>query len=97
MASSTQQADAGTASEPDLAQYAVSSTVPPANRAGAAPGRPGWPIRSGTVPKVADGFSARMETAPGLSDAQPAGPRSRSSPIGLMSRARWRLPVRRTG
>jgi len=73
MASSTQQADAGTASEPDLAQYAVSSTVPPANRAGAAPGRPGWPIRSGTVPKVADGFSARMETAPGLSDALPAG------------------------
>ena len=40
---------------------------------GAAPGRPSWPIRSGTVPALADGFSARLETAPGLAAALPAG------------------------
>ena len=32
-----------------------------------------WPIRSGTVPALADGFSARPETAPGLAAALPAG------------------------
>jgi tetratricopeptide (TPR) repeat protein len=51
----------------------VSSAVPPAGPAGAAPGRPSWPIRSGTVPALADGFSARPETAPGLAAALPAG------------------------
>jgi tetratricopeptide (TPR) repeat protein len=40
---------------------------------GAAPGRPSWPIRSGTAPALADGFSARLETAPGLAAALPAG------------------------
>ena len=40
---------------------------------GAAPGRPSWPIRSGTVPALADGFSARPETSPGLAAALPAG------------------------
>jgi tetratricopeptide (TPR) repeat protein len=40
---------------------------------GAAPGRPSWPIRSGMVPALADGFSARPETAPGLAAALPAG------------------------
>ena len=40
---------------------------------GPAPGRPSWPIRSGTVPALADGFSARPETAPGLAAALPAG------------------------
>ena len=40
---------------------------------GAAPGRPSWPIRSGTVPALADGFSARLETSPGLAAALPAG------------------------
>ena len=39
----------------------------------AAPGRPSWPIRSGTVPALADGFSARLETSPGLAAALPAG------------------------
>ena len=51
----------------------MSSAVPPAGPAGAAPGRPSWPIRSGTVPPLADGFSARLETAPGLAAALPAG------------------------
>ena len=40
---------------------------------GAAPGRPSWPIRSGTVPALADGFGARPETSPGLAAALPAG------------------------
>ena len=40
---------------------------------GAPPGRPSWPIRSGTVPALADGFSARLETSPGLAAALPAG------------------------
>ena len=40
---------------------------------GAAPGRPSWPIRSGTVPELADGFSARPETSSGLAAALPAG------------------------
>ena len=40
---------------------------------GAAPGRPSWPIRSGTVPALADGFTARLETSPGLAAALPAG------------------------
>jgi tetratricopeptide (TPR) repeat protein len=47
--------------------------VPLAGQAGAAPGRPSWPIRSGTVPALADGFSPRPETAPGLAAALPAG------------------------
>ena len=54
-------------------QRAMSSAAPPAGPAGAAPGRPSWPIRSGTVPALADGFSARLETAPGLAAALPAG------------------------
>jgi tetratricopeptide (TPR) repeat protein len=48
----------------------MSSAVPPAGRA---PGRPSWPIRSGTVPALADAFSARLETAPDLAAALPAG------------------------
>ena len=39
----------------------------------AAPGRPSWPIRSGTVPSLAESFSARPETSPGLAAALPAG------------------------
>ena len=41
--------------------------------AGAAPGRPSWPVRSGTVPAVADGYTDRLETAPDLPTALPAG------------------------
>ena len=40
---------------------------------GAALGRPSWPIRSGPVPELADGFSARPETSPSLAAALPAG------------------------
>jgi tetratricopeptide (TPR) repeat protein len=35
--------------------------------------RPSWPIRSGTVPELADGFRARLETAPSVAAALPAG------------------------
>jgi tetratricopeptide (TPR) repeat protein len=49
---------------------AFSPATRPAN---AAPGRPSWPIRSGTVPALAEGFSARLETAPALPAALPAG------------------------
>jgi tetratricopeptide (TPR) repeat protein len=40
--------------------------------AGAAPGRPSWPVRSGTVPALADGFRAGLEHAPALAAALPA-------------------------
>jgi tetratricopeptide (TPR) repeat protein len=40
---------------------------------GAVPARLSWPIRSGTVPALANGFSARPETDPGLAAALPAG------------------------
>jgi len=50
------------------------SAVPPAaSRRSAAPGRPSWPVRSGTVPDLADGFRARLETAPNLAASLPAG------------------------
>jgi tetratricopeptide (TPR) repeat protein len=51
----------------------MNGAVPLAGQNGAAPGRPPWPIRSGTVPALADGFIARPETAPGLAAALPAG------------------------
>jgi tetratricopeptide (TPR) repeat protein len=51
----------------------VSSAVLPAAPEGVTPGRPSWPIRSGTVPALADGFIARLETAAGLAAALPLG------------------------
>ena len=52
----------------------MSGAAPAAESAEAARGRPSWPIRSGTVPALADGFSARLETGPGLAAAlQPGG------------------------
>jgi tetratricopeptide (TPR) repeat protein len=51
----------------------MSSAVPPADPAGAVRGRPSWPIRSGSLPALADGFSARVETDPGVAAALPAG------------------------
>ena len=51
----------------------MSRAAPPTGPAGAAPGRPSWPIRSGTVPTLADGFSARLETGPRLVAALPSG------------------------
>jgi hypothetical protein len=47
--------------------------MPPAGRAGAASGRTSWPIRSGTVPALADDFRARPETAPSLAAELAAG------------------------
>ena len=37
------------------------------------PGRSSWPARSGTVPALADGYADRLETAPDLAAALPAG------------------------
>ena len=37
------------------------------------PGRPSWPVRSGTVPALADGYTPRLETAPPLAAVLPAG------------------------
>ena len=51
----------------------MSSAVPPAALEGAVPGSRYRPVRSGTVPALADGFNARMETAPDLTAALPAG------------------------
>jgi tetratricopeptide (TPR) repeat protein len=36
-------------------------------------GRPSWPVRSGTVPALADCYMDRLETAPDLAAALPAG------------------------
>jgi tetratricopeptide (TPR) repeat protein len=41
--------------------------------AGARPGRPSGPVRSGTVPALAVGYADRLETAPDLATALPAG------------------------
>ena len=47
--------------------------MPAADTSGAAPDRPTWPVRSGTVPALVDGFTARPETAPDLTAALPTG------------------------
>src|SRR6202034_4535447 len=49
---------------------------PPASAAQSGPSGPSgtsWPVRSGTVPTVADGYTDRLETAPNLAAALPAG------------------------
>jgi tetratricopeptide (TPR) repeat protein len=51
----------------------MSSAMPPAALEGAVPGSRYRPVRSGTVPALADGFNARLETAPDLTAALPAG------------------------
>jgi len=45
----------------------------PRGSAGPAPGRSSWPVRSGTVPPLASGYADRLETAPDLAAALPAG------------------------
>ncbi len=72
MASSAWPADAGPRTT-GRRRRAVSRAVPAADTAGAAPDRPTWPVRSGTVPALVDGFTARPETAPDLTAALPAG------------------------
>ena len=54
-------------------QHARPSAPPPRGPAAAAGGGPSWPVRSGTVPSLAGGFSDRLETAPDLAAALAAG------------------------
>ena len=62
------------AGERDIASPARSADVGAAHEAGPAlPAGPPWPVRSGTVPALADGFAPRPETAPSLAAALPAG------------------------
>jgi tetratricopeptide (TPR) repeat protein len=51
----------------------MSSVSSLARSTNAVRGRPSWPIRSGPIPALADGFRARPETAPHLEAALPAG------------------------
>jgi tetratricopeptide (TPR) repeat protein len=51
----------------------MSSAVPPAGSAATPRGRPSWPIRSGPVPPLGDGFRPRLETAPSLAAKLPTG------------------------
>jgi tetratricopeptide (TPR) repeat protein len=44
----------------------MTSTAPPRGPAGGAPAGSSWPVRSGTVPALADGYTDRLETAPDL-------------------------------
>jgi len=51
----------------------MTSAAPSRSPAGAVPGRPSWPVRSGTVPALADGYSDRLETVPDLRVVLSAG------------------------
>jgi tetratricopeptide (TPR) repeat protein len=51
----------------------MTSVAPPRGPAGAVPGGLSWPVRSGTVPAVADGYTDRLETAPDLAAVLRAG------------------------
>jgi tetratricopeptide (TPR) repeat protein len=52
----------------------MSSAAPFGGTAGAMPVRsPSWPVRSGIVPAIADGYIDRLETAPDLAAALPSG------------------------
>src|SRR3984957_297751 len=51
----------------------MASTEPPRSPASAVPARSPWPARAGTVPPLADGYADRLETAPNLAPALPAG------------------------
>jgi tetratricopeptide (TPR) repeat protein len=55
------------------AQRTANTPLPPAAPARASSRRPTWPVRSGTVPELADGFRDRLETAPNLAAALPVG------------------------
>ena len=48
-------------------------SAPPRGPAAAAGGGPSWPVRSGTVPSLAGGYSDRLETAPDLAAALAPG------------------------
>jgi tetratricopeptide (TPR) repeat protein len=51
----------------------MTTAAPRRGQAGAVPGRPSWPVRSGAVPAPADGYMDRLETVPDLAAALPAG------------------------
>lgn len=51
----------------------MTSAAPSRSPAGAVPGKPSWPVRSGTVPALADGYSDRLETVPDLRAVLSAG------------------------
>jgi tetratricopeptide (TPR) repeat protein len=51
----------------------VDSRVPLADPAGSASGGVTWPVKSGVLPPLAEGFVARTESAPGLSHALAPG------------------------
>ena len=51
----------------------MSTAAPLKGPAGTGPGRPSWPVRSGTVPALAVGYIDRLETAPDLAAVLPAG------------------------
>jgi tetratricopeptide (TPR) repeat protein len=71
----------------------MSSAVRPAHPAGAVPGRPSWPIRSGAVPTLADVFSTRLETAVGLAAVLPTGAAVALVPDGAEAPAALPGPV----
>ena len=50
----------------------MTSTAPPRGQADTVPGS-SWPVRSGTVPALADGYTSRLETAPNMAAALPPG------------------------
>jgi len=54
-------------------QQPMTSAAPPRQPAAPAPRGPSWPVRSGTVPALAIGYSDRMETVPDLVAALPPG------------------------
>ncbi len=61
--------------------------------AGAVRHRPSWPIRSGTVPELAEGFRARLETGPSLAAVLPAGAAAALIPDRAAAPASPRGPV----
>jgi len=75
------RAEDGPPAESAAGRRALRSVAPPPTPtpptvptpAGAARGRPSWPIRSGAVPTLADGFRDRPEIAASLAAALPAG------------------------
>ena len=57
-----------------------------------------WPVRSGTVPTVADGYTDRLETAPDLAAALQAGVAVALVPDRARGpRPGWPTPRRGTG
>ncbi len=75
----------------------MSPAVARATRAAANAGRPSWPVRSGTVPALADCFRARVETTPNLAAELPAGAAVALIPDRAAARDSFPGPVASTG